>query len=63
MQLSLSNWFFHRVLQSFEEVVSYYAQQLSMNEKQTFTAPSLVVIAESVSSYTSEKYPPYSFSL
>ena len=40
------------VLQSFEEVVSLYAQQLPMNGKQTFTAPSLVVVAELVSECT-----------
>ena len=37
------------VLQSFEVIVSQYAQQLTTNERQSFSAPSLVVIAELVS--------------
>lgn len=38
-----------RVLQSFEEVVSRYAQQLSLNENETITVPSLIIVAELVS--------------
>ena len=45
----LLNFHFISVLQSFEELVALYAQQLILNETRTFTAPSLVVVAESVS--------------
>ena len=45
----LLNFHFVSVLQSFEELVALYAQQLILNETRTFTAPSLVVVAESVS--------------
>lgn len=43
MMLCLSS-----VLQSFEEVISRYAQQLSLNQNQTITVPSLVIVAELV---------------
>jgi hypothetical protein len=33
------------VIESFESVVSTYAQQLSLNETQTFATPSLTVVA------------------
>ena len=36
------------VVESFEVVVSIYAQQLSQNESQTFTVPSLTLFAELV---------------
>ena len=38
------------VLQSFEDVLSHYAQQLSLNQNRTITAPSLVIVAELVCS-------------
>ena len=42
---------YHSVVESFEVVVSIYAQQLPLNENQTFTMPSLTLYAELVSSY------------
>ena len=48
IQLSYEHFLRYSVLESFEEVVALYAQQL-LNETRTFTAPSLVVVAESVS--------------
>ena len=39
---------YNSVLQSFEDVLSRYAQQLSLNQNQTITAPSLVIVAELV---------------
>ena len=41
--------FFCSVIQSFETVVSIYAQQLPLNENQTFVMPSLTLVAELVS--------------
>ena len=38
------------VLQSFEDVLSRYTQQLSLNQNQKITAPSLVIVAELVCS-------------
>ena len=38
------------VLQSFEEVLSRYTQQLSLNQNQKITTPSLVIVAELVCS-------------
>ena len=38
------------VVESFEAVISLYAQQLTLNESQNFTAPSLTLVAELVSS-------------
>ena len=36
------------VLQSFEEIVSQYAQQLSLNTNETISVPSLTIVAELV---------------
>ena len=38
------------VVESFEAIISLYAQQLTLNESQNFTAPSLTLVAELVSS-------------
>ena len=45
------------VVESFEAVISHYAQQLTLNESQNFTAPSLTLVAELVSTcvYTGKK--------
>jgi hypothetical protein len=39
------------VIASFETVISTYAQQLSMNEIQNFTTPSLTLVTELVSNW------------
>ena len=41
--------FIYSVIVSFETVISTYAQQLSMDETQSFTASSLTLVAELVS--------------
>ena len=40
---------FTSVVESFERIVSLYAQQLSLNEMQHFVTPSLTLVTELVS--------------
>ena len=40
---------FTSVVESFERIVSLYAQQLSLNEMQQFVTPSLTLVTELVS--------------
>lgn len=40
---------FTSVVESFERIVSLYAQQLSLNETQHFVTPSLTLVTELVS--------------
>ena len=40
---------FYSIVQSLETVVAVYAQQLPLNENQTFSMPSLTLVAELVS--------------
>ena len=42
-------YMFTRVIESFERIVSLYAQQLPLNETQCFVTPSLTLITELVS--------------
>ena len=41
--------YLYSIIESFEVVVSIYAQQLSLNENQAFVMPSLTLVAELVS--------------
>ena len=41
-----------RIVECFEALISYYAQQPDLNRSQIFTAPSLTVVAELVSIIT-----------
>ena len=60
-QLLLLYCLSYSVVQSFEVVISLYAQQLSLNETQNFTSPSLTLVAELVSIHSALLASSYSY--